>query len=350
MWVVFENVSEMAWTVIEDGAGELRPILDIIAERLSPEYVGGAYDLELADYGVPQRRRRLITVYTRDPRGRAFLADGGALVPPTTHAQRAGIGELPWLSVAETIKDFPPLDASTKETAQSDLPFHRVPLLDERKYWWVSATPPGAGAFDNQCTACGYDRNPAHGNRRTDDGINRARTTTPVYCERCGELLPRPSVQGEDGMARIMKGYTSAYKRMAGNLPAPALTRNLSYACSDQKVHPTQNRVLSLAEAFAVHTLADYVYVWGSPRPVRDGLIALMLGESIPPRFMELLGRHLLSLAADTASTVSSLRWPVPVGPRKARVPVLIKKEPATPGARGAEPSGVDRRQLAVWE
>lgn len=95
-----------------------------------------------------------------------------------------------------------------------------------------------------------------------------------------------------------MKGYTSAYKRMAADLPAPALTRNLSYACSDQKLHPTQNRVLSLAEAFKVHTLSDYDYSWTYPGGVsaKDGVIRLALGESIPPRFIEKLGCHLIAV------------------------------------------------------
>jgi DNA (cytosine-5)-methyltransferase 1 len=105
-----------------------------------------------------------------------------------------------------------------------------------------------------------------------------------------------------------MSGYTSAYKRMDPDLPAPALTRNLSYPCSDQKLHPYQNRVLSLAEAMRLQTIDRYAYHWGPiavtrgkrtrVRPVApDSLIRLVIGESVPPFFLELLGRHLLSAA-----------------------------------------------------
>ena len=112
--------------------------------------------------------------------------------------------------------------------------------------------------------------NSTHGASHDDNGINRAHKDTPLFCERCGALLPRPFVADGHGRLRLMSGYTSAYKRMDPALPAPALTRNLSYPCSDQKLHPTQNRVLSLAEAMRIHTLDRYDYKWG-PLAIEQG-------------------------------------------------------------------------------
>ena len=93
-----------------------------------------------------------------------------------------------------------------------------------------------------------------------------------------------------------MSGYKSAYKRMRGDLPASALTRNLSYASSDQKVHPTQNRVLSLHEAFILHTVSRYPFEWGRAdgKRLSDKTIREIIGESIPPAGLELVFRHLL--------------------------------------------------------
>jgi DNA (cytosine-5)-methyltransferase 1 len=95
---------------------------------------------------------------------------------------------------------------------------------------------------------------------------------------------------------------------MDGSLPAPALTRNLSYPCSDQKIHPTQNRVLSLAEAMHLQTIDRYEYRWGpvlvkkgnrtSTRKVAlDSSIRLVIGESVPPYFLEMLARHIWDYA-----------------------------------------------------
>jgi DNA (cytosine-5)-methyltransferase 1 len=311
-WLVLENVVEMRNTIIEDDRNEARFILDIVFDSLAREYIGAAYDVEFADYGVPQRRQRLITVLTRDALARERFESGLPLIPPPTHAKSATQSLKRWVSVIEALAAFPPLDAIEQARAIClSLPFHRVPILDPKKYEWIRHTPPGKSAFDNPCInpKCLFQGNQTHGASHDDEGINRAHRDTPLYCEKCGELLPRPYTE-EAGKLRIMSGYTSAYKRMDADLPAPALTRNLSYPCSDQKIHPHQNRVLSLAEAMTLQTIDRYGYHWG-PLKVRrgrktsvqtvapDSLIRLVIGESVPPLFFELLGEHILALSHD---------------------------------------------------
>src|SRR5262249_42164087 len=148
-WVVFENVVEMRQTLIHDETQQVRPILDVIFQTLSPEYVGRAYDVEFADHGVPQRRQRLITVLTRDPLAKERFAAGVDLVPPPTHA-RAPSGELKrWVSVTEALAGYPALDGIDEERATCpDRPFHRVPVLDPKKYEWIRHVGPGRSAFD----------------------------------------------------------------------------------------------------------------------------------------------------------------------------------------------------------
>lgn len=309
--VVFENVPEMRRTIIEDEDGELISILDLIRKRLGQEYVGGAYDIEFANYGIPQRRQRLITCYSKSHAHKMLWNVGGKLIPPPTHAPIQTGNQAQWVTVSEAIKDFPPLDAKCKATASHPgIPFHRVPVLDSIKYFWVENTPPGKSAFDNQCLQCGFSGNTVHSNTRGRDGVNRSSKETPIYCIKCNSLLPRPSVATQDGGRRIMSGYTSAYKRMQADLPAPALTRNFSYACSDQKLHPYQNRVLSIAEAMTIHTISDYGYTWrcgpDNKTYVSDALIRLVIGESIPPKFMEILGLYLASTMRNNSQDMGS--------------------------------------------
>jgi DNA (cytosine-5)-methyltransferase 1 len=174
-----------------------------------------------------------------------------------------------------------------------------VPLLDASKYFWVSNTPKEAGAFDNQCVnkICGFTGNPTHGASKDAEGINKASLETPIFCLQCGELLPRPWVK-EGSEYRLMKGYTSAYKRMSWDAPASTLTRNLSYACSDNKLHPSQNRVLSLYEAMLLHTITDYKFEWkrADNKKVSDKLVRELIGESIPPAGLEKIFSFLADL------------------------------------------------------
>lgn len=306
--VVFENVPEMEGTLVEDAQGALVELLEYLSSAM-PGYSGIWRTVEFADYGVPQRRQRLITVFARDDVLGSALTSGNLsslidIFPEPTHASEPSLFQSRWITVDEVIGNLPPLDAGSPDSATSEIPFHYVSLLDERKHWWISHTPVGASAFDNQCANphCLYDKNPTHGAIRDGTGVNQARKDTPVRCASCGHLLPRPSVLDEkSGEPRIMKGFTSAYKRMRGDLPAPAITRNLSYVCSDQKVHPSQNRALSLHEAMLLHTLNDYDWSWRLPngQVAKDSLIRDSLGESIPPRGLEIIFRQLFASLLD---------------------------------------------------
>ena len=82
---------------------------------------------------------------------------------------------------------------------------------------------------------------------------------------------------------------------MSWDAPASTLTRNLSYACSDNKLHPSQNRVLSLYEAMKLHTVYDYGYEWKRKdgKKVSDKLIRELIGESIPPAGLEKIFKNI---------------------------------------------------------
>jgi DNA (cytosine-5)-methyltransferase 1 len=300
--VLFENVPEMLDTIIETPDGSYELILDYIKKTLGDDYVGRGEVVEFADYGVPQKRQRLITVFSRENQAKSLFRQTKSFLPKTTHAAKPHNGTNKWVSLRDTIGQIEPLDAQSLRSAQSkNLPFHRVPLLDEEKYFWVSNTPSEKGAFDNQCVACGYDKNPTHGSRFDENGINRAKTDTPIRCLKCHALLPRPWVK-QNGEYRLMKGFTSAYRRMSWDTPANALTTNLSYACSDNKLHPSQNRVLSLHEAFILHTVSDFQFDWqrADGKPLSDKTIREIVGESIPPKGLSVIVSHLAQILSKT--------------------------------------------------
>ena len=211
--VLLENVPEMADTLIQDENGSLVQILDLVKKQLGPDYSGRDEVVEFADYGVPQRRRRLLTVYSRNQELVDWFTNCETFMPPRSHSCDGRDETKSWVTVRDVLEGLPPLDAKNSESAKSELPYHRVPLLDQMKYWWVKNTPAGRGAFDNQCCCCGFEGNQTHTARHDHTGINRASRETPLYCLKCGEMLPRPSVD-RDGVRELMKGFTSAYKRM----------------------------------------------------------------------------------------------------------------------------------------
>lgn len=309
--LIMENVPEMNTTLISDpnNPEELINLMDWVKLTLGKEFKHCIQIVEFANYGVPQSRQRLISIFTKNQSLVKVLVKEKTLFPLETHSKN-GVNGKKWVTVRDAISHTPFLDAGSSETAKcKEIPYHKVPLLDNDKYFWVKHTKEEQGAFNNQCVnpSCGYDKNPTHGSSRNKEGINRANEDTPIYCVKCGELLPRPWVKDGDKY-RLMKGYTSAYKRMSWDSPASTLTTNFSYACSDNKLHPSQNRVLSIYEAMLLHTLTDYDYSFARAdgKKTSDKLIRELIAESIPPRGLEYIFNHLKEIIENGRSLKSN--------------------------------------------
>ena len=290
-WIIFENV--------EDESGVIN-IIDYINRELGDTYVGKPIVVDVADYGVPQHRNRLITILTKNKNGKKYFKANGCLIPAATHSEHPTMFTDRWLTVRDVISKLPPISSRKGENIYSDNPLHKVPLLDDVKLFWVTNTPEGQTAMNNQCVNpdCMYQGNALHGSKHNAEGVNRANTDTPLYCEKCGALLPRPyAVDKKTGEKRIMKGFVSAYKRMSWDKPASTLTQNFQYACSDNKIHPTQDRVLSLYEGLIIQTIALYPYSFiVDGKQVTDGVIRDTIGESVPPLLTDKIVKHILQI------------------------------------------------------
>lgn len=299
-WVIFENVPNMQNTLIYNEEGELVNIIDYIFERLGNNYVGKADVVDVADYGVPQNRKRLITILSKSPKAHDYFSSRRSFIPEPTHSRIGNLIESPWVTVRDAISSLPAIDGKKGENSLPDFhPLHKVPFLDDKKYFWVSHTPEGETAFNNQCSNpnCGYTENKRHG-AKVVRGINQSYSDTPLYCEKCGSLLPRPCVEDKEGNLRLMKGFVSAYKRMKWDEPASTITQNFQFACSDNKLHPSQNRVLSIYEALILQSITQYPYSFEiDGKMVNDGLIRDTIGESVPPLMTDKVIQKILTLS-----------------------------------------------------
>lgn len=284
-WVLFENVSGMQNTVIDvNERGRVVGIVDYIAERLGPEYVGRAEVVSCSDYGIPQIRKRLITVFTRDANGIGYYRScGDTFFPP---AEKMDV-----VTLRDAIGKVPPLDGKQGRESRKDFhPLHYVNCLAEQKYWWIENTPEGETAYNNQCAnpICGFDGNARHLDQKAE-GRWQSNKKTPIHCRECGELLPRPTmIDPKSGRRRLISGFHSAYRRMPWDQPGRTLTRNFPFEASDNKIHPDQNRVLSAYEALVIQTINEYPFSWTiGGKPVTRSLIAQAIGESVPPKLID---------------------------------------------------------------
>ena len=84
---------------------------------------------------------------------------------------------------------------------------------------------------------------------------------------------------------------------MSWNLPAPTLTQNMQFEASDKKVHPSQNRVLSIQEGLILQTIADYDYsLTIKGKPIRTNMFCEIIGESVPPLLIEMICNQILTI------------------------------------------------------
>lgn len=296
-WVLFENVQTMQDTIIRTESDDYINIIDYIRNELSPDYTGKAEVVNCADYGIPQTRIRLITIFTRSEKGKEYFKKHESFLPTRTYSEKENAPLKKWISLKEAIGDLPSLSAEKGRNECTKINWHVVPIMKPDKFWWVCNTPANETAYNNQCVRCGYDENPRHG-MCMDDGRHQSRKDTPIFCAKCGALLPRPNmIDSKTHERRLIKGFDSAYRRMSWDVPSPTLTQNFQYEASDKKIHPDQNRVLSVYEGMILQSINKYDYSFTiDKKPISRVMCCEVIGESVPPLLIEYACKNILKI------------------------------------------------------
>ena len=192
-----------------------------------------AYDcLDAKHYGVPQNRRRLVLLASRGSR------------PSLPHPSH-GPGRIAYTTVRDAIVNYPVIAAGECHPL---VPNHVAAPVAAINLERLKRTPPDGG-----------DRRswPSH--------------------------LHLPCHQGEHC------GHTDVYGRMSWGRPAPALTGRCNSISNGRYGHPNQNRAISLREAAALQSFPDDYRFYGTRTH-----IAKQIGNAVPVRFAEHLGRHIV--------------------------------------------------------
>jgi DNA (cytosine-5)-methyltransferase 1 len=278
--IVVENVPAfLTRAVRHPETGAAISAAALLRRRLHRHYANSALLADLADFGVPQTRRRSFMCFLRrdEPAIRQLAGKGRAPFPRPTHAPEDGKRHV---SLRDSLRELgaASLDGASASTAGSGL--HVVPIWTSEQYRMVSTIPPnsGAGAWSNpDCLECGAHAEP-------DEAL----------CRACRAVLPRPTVQDADGSWRLIRGFrTSSYTRMHPDRPAATVTTASGHIGSDYTIHPEENRVLSPLECQHLQTFppdfkwGDALAKWGTTN------VRAMIGEAVPPQFTQMHGEVL---------------------------------------------------------
>jgi len=274
--IVVENVQPFLTRAVPNPAdGTPISAALLLTQAVADNYEVFAMMGDLADWGVPQSRKRaFLTLIRRDePWLEQARLLGRTPFPRPTHGR--DYGDAP-VSIREALLELgaSSLDARDTATAADPKdPLHVVPVWSEERYRMVAEIPPytGRGAWSNErCPGCGMPE----------------LDPDAAICSRCAKPLLRPRVSDGDGGWRLVKGFRStSYTRMFADAPAATVTTASGHVGSDKTIHPWENRVLSVRECAHLQTLpenfewGDALTRWGHTN-VRE-----MIGEAVPPAF-----------------------------------------------------------------
>ena len=203
-----------------------------ILEKNRYMYVHGILDAKR--YGIPQNRRRLVLLATRYLR-------------PSLPEPKHGTSLRPFRTVRQAISHFPVIGAGE---CHPDIPNHVAASVTELNLERLRYTPHDGG------------------DRRSWPKRLRLECHKGNY-----------------------KGHTDVYGRMLWDQPAPALTGRCNSISNGRYGHPEQDRAISLREAAAIQSFPDGYVFFGSNKHV-----ALQIGNAVPVRLAEYLGKHFLKM------------------------------------------------------
>ncbi|MCR4662922.1 MAG: DNA (cytosine-5-)-methyltransferase [Endomicrobiaceae bacterium] len=152
------------------------------------------------------------------------------------------------ITVKQAIGDLPSLESGEK----SNIKYHSAKVHNKNHILWMKHTPTGQTAFNNK------------------------------------EFYPQKN-------GRKIKGYSTTYKRIEWDKPAPTITMCNGGISSQNNVHPgikqkdgtySDARVLSVLEIMRLTGLPDN---WDIPTWASENFVRQVIGEGFPPKFVEML-------------------------------------------------------------
>jgi DNA (cytosine-5)-methyltransferase 1 len=224
-------------------AGRGRPLLDaLIMELENDGYLVNWSVLQVADYGVPQTRRRLVLLA-----GKGFSIP----MPDPTHAQHGRGGLPPWRTLRDALTiNAPPvrIDEAMAKGGFHTADWHVIRKLGPANLERLRHAVPGKG-----------------------------RGTLP------NALRPECHRDRDDG-------FVNTYGRMAWNLPSSTITAGCLSPSKGRFGHPDELRTISLREAALLQTFPPSYKFVGN----KIDAACSVVGNALPCLFAEAIARRVV--------------------------------------------------------
>ena len=246
---VFENVRAFTKTVCTDVDGNDKPIGDAIKAALSEDYRISWRIINFKDHGVPSSRPRTLVIGTRK--------DLKNITPLNLFPKRTAE-----ISVREAIGSLPHLDYGQSDPEDV---LHFARKFPEYMLPWIKDLKEGESALDNP-------------------------EETRPYLLKNGKKQELRSTH-----------INNKYRRLFWDKPGACIHTRNDIICSQDTIHPSDNRVLSIRELMRLMTIPDN-FVWSNDTETKDPALFLKnnelnirrcIGEAVPTRIMESIAENI---------------------------------------------------------
>jgi len=238
-YALVENVSGMKSekTFIVDDNGDSTNIMPFLERELGEDYNVSYKVLDAADYETPHHRKRLITLITRKD--------------CNTWRHPEPVGER--ITTRQVIGHLPSLESGQ----ESDIKWHSMghKIHNDNHISWIRHTPTGKTAFENR--------------------------------------VNYPQIVDKDtGLVRPIKGFSTTYKRIEWDKPAPTVTMMNGSINSQNNCHPGRKLLDGTYSDARVLTIKELLAIIGMPEDwvdhlehtkKRENFLRKVLGECFPP-------------------------------------------------------------------
>lgn len=262
------------WVLMENVTGLLRYRSGVFRDSIVDDFVRLGYvvsfaQLQAADYGVPQIRKRVFFIANR--RGIPFFfprpthaVAGSALPLPLTSPPKAAVR--PYVTLANAIGDLPAIGRGcSKEEAPTE-------------YACAPFSPYQAWVRD------GSTKLSLHYGQQVPEGNYHRIVSIPPG----GDWLDIPPELLPDRFARILrKDATTLYYRLRWDRPAYTITTVYRNVSSGAFTHPDEDRALTHREAARIQSFPDKFCFFESS-------LMRQIGNAVPPILASALGQSIL--------------------------------------------------------
>lgn len=211
-----------------------------------------------ADYGVPQKRKRVLIVGLKDNRQFEF--------PAPTHNENGENGLKKYISVQEALGDLP--EAIQDENGVSD--YKTSPLTDYQK------------KIRGKCKTVSEQFMPQ---------LSELDRYIISHVRPGGNYMDIPSDVKSERIKRLQRdgGHTTCYGRLSPDKPSYTINTYFNRPNVGCNIHYSEDRLITVREALRLQSFPDSYKIVSSSKQGRN----LIVGNAVPPLLAEVIANEL---------------------------------------------------------